>query len=209
MYCSVNELEREENRSAPAGLRIETTPSTGSDPGGDAARDALFAEFQPLVQRLMRQYADNAELRQDLPGEIYHRFCCLYEAYDPSRGIPLRPYMVRMLTASVYNFMRSNWRHQNRELQMLPEAGEDPAYAGEDGTLEWIQSLWMQETLAQLPAVIAQLPARQQQVVIWRYYHALSFEEIADKLLVRPATVRSLLRHAINHLRRKLTSEME
>ena len=208
MYCPVNELEQAEHRSAAAVL-VETPPAPADDPSGDAARDALFAEFQPLVQRLMRQYADNAELRQDLPGEIFHRFCCLYEAYDPSRGIPLRPYMVRMLTASVYNFMRSNWRHQNRELQMLPEVGEDPAYAGEDGTPEWIQSLWMQETLAQLPAVIAQLPARQQQVVIWRYYHALSFEEIADKLLVRPATVRSLLRHAIAHLRRKLTSEPE
>ena len=203
MYCSVNELEQAENRStAAAGL-------LRADPSGDAARDALFAEFQPLVQRLMRQYADNAELRQDLPGEIYHRFCSLYEAYDSSRGIPLRPYMVRMLTASVYNFMRSNWRHQSRELQMLPEIGEDPAYAGEDGTPEWIQSLWMQETLALLPSVIAQLPARQQQVVVWRYYHALSFEEIADKLHVRPATVRSLLRHAINHLRLKLTSEVE
>src|SRR5437764_237732 len=56
--------------------------------------DSLFAEFQPLVQRLIRQYGDEPELREDLIGEIYCRFCALVHAYDPSRGIPLRPYLV-------------------------------------------------------------------------------------------------------------------
>src|SRR5947209_20458060 len=66
-------------------------------------RDGLYAEFQPLVRRLIRQYGgDNAELREDLAGEIYYRFCQLLEVYDPERGVPLRPYLVRQLTASVY-----------------------------------------------------------------------------------------------------------
>src|SRR5947207_2285808 len=40
----------------------------------DPEREALFADFQPLVRRLIRQYGDTYELRQDLEGEIYCRF---------------------------------------------------------------------------------------------------------------------------------------
>src|SRR5690242_4817093 len=47
-------------------------------------REALFAEFQPLVSRLIRQYAQNADQREDLRGEIYCRFCELLAAYDPA-----------------------------------------------------------------------------------------------------------------------------
>src|SRR5947207_14177253 len=53
-------------------------------------REALYAEFQPLVRRLIRQYGDDAEMRQDLAGEIFFRFCILLASYDPCRGVPLR-----------------------------------------------------------------------------------------------------------------------
>src|SRR5207249_3594706 len=33
-----------------------------------AARDALYRDFQPLVRRLIRQYGEDPELRQDLEG---------------------------------------------------------------------------------------------------------------------------------------------
>jgi DNA-directed RNA polymerase specialized sigma24 family protein len=40
--------------------------------------------------------------------------------------------------------------------------------------------------------------------VLWRYYESRSFEEIAEILQVRPSTVRSLLRHGVNRLRREI-----
>src|ERR1051326_1263849 len=55
-------------------------------------REALYPEFTPLVRRLLRQYGQDAELRKDLEGEIYCRFCALLDAFDPERGVPLRPY---------------------------------------------------------------------------------------------------------------------
>src|SRR5579871_1501032 len=80
----------------------------------------LFAEFAPLVHRLIRQYGQDPELRQDLEGEIYCRFCALLEAYDPERGVPLRPYLVRQLTASIYTYARYHWRLQKREIAWEP-----------------------------------------------------------------------------------------
>ncbi|HLK55766.1 MAG TPA: sigma factor, partial [Chthonomonadaceae bacterium] len=84
--------------------------------GGNATdRERLYAEFAPLVRRLVRQYGQDAEMRQDLVGEIYYRFCALLDAYDPTRGVPLRPYLVRQLTAATYTYARQQWRIRRRE----------------------------------------------------------------------------------------------
>lgn len=167
-------------------------------------REALYADFQPLVRRLIRQYGEDPEMRQDLAGEIYCRFCDLLAAYDPSRGVPLRPYLVRTLTASVYTFTRSQWRRRHREVSLDPTASGQEAAASEDPSGAWDHELMTREVLRQLPNAIARLPKRQRQVVIWRYYESRSFDEIAEMLRIRPSTARSLLRHGINNLRRQI-----
>src|SRR5690349_17567564 len=92
-------------------------PSTQRLPGSQfsrAEREAIYADFQPLVRRLIRQYGDTPEIREDLKGEIYCRFCDLLEAYDPNRGVNLYAYLVRMLSTSTYAYARSLWRRRQR-----------------------------------------------------------------------------------------------
>lgn len=167
-------------------------------------RNKLFAEFQPLVQRLIRQYGDEPELREDLVGEIYCRFCALLDAYDPTRGIPLRPYLVHQLAFSVYSFVRRQWRRHKREISLEVDTMVKAIPAMEDVSGQWDDAMMMQKVQEGLPNAISQLSLRQRQVVIWRYYEARSFEEIAERLNVRLATARSTLRHALKNMRRKL-----
>ena len=174
----------------------------GSSDGLD--REALFASFQPLVRRLIRQYGEDAELRQDLAGEIYCRFCTLLDLFDPARGIPLRAYLVRTLTASVYTFTRSHWRRQHREVSLDSGLKVLESAQSYDPSRQWDRDLVTEEVLRHLPEAIGKLPLRQRKVVIWRYYEARTFEEIAATLHVRPATARSLLRHGLNNLRRQI-----
>ncbi len=170
-------------------------------------RDALYSEFQPLVRRLIRQYGDTPELRQDLSGEIYCRFCALLEAYDPARGVPLRPYLVRQLTASVYTYARAGWRSEKRETSL--DAFSDGEWPGHhaDPTSGWDEHVATEQLFRSLPDAIAKLPKRQRQVLIWRYYEEQSFEDIAARLSVEVSTTRSLLRHALNNLRRAVSAE--
>ncbi len=169
-------------------------------------RESLFRDFQPLVRRLIRQYGDTPEMRQDLSGEIYCRFCALLDAFDPTRGIPLRPYLVRQLTASVYTYARHGWRRNRREVSLdLSDGAFDHAYS-DDPSREWDERLAMDQVLQSLPDSIARLPKRQRQVVVWRYYEQRPFEEIAELLNVQLATARSLLRHGLNNLRRQMAS---
>ena len=193
---------------APAAAdRAEGHPWSDAPESTHAAldRDALYADFQPLVRRLIRQYGENPELRQDLAGEIYCRFCDLVAAFDPSRGIPLRAYLVRSLTASVYTYSRTQWRRQHREVS-LEVTLESDSIQCPDPSRQWDDTLMTREVLKALPEAIAELPLRQRQVVIWRYYESRSFEEIAESLHVRPATARSLLRHGLNNLRRRIAA---
>lgn len=192
------------SHSMPAGLSGVPNPQAAlrsADGSISLDRDTLFAEFAPLVRRLVYQYAKDHELRQDMPGEIYFRFCALLDAYDPGRNIPLRAYLVRQLSASIYTFARHRWRQQVREVTtediaiFCPDQAEDPTGA-------WDDALVMQDFSRELPALLTKLPPRQAQVVIWRYYDEASFEEIGERLCVKPATARSLLRHGLNHLRR-------
>jgi RNA polymerase sigma factor (sigma-70 family) len=162
-------------------------------------RDRLFAQFRPLVNRLLRKYADTPERRNDLQGEIFCLFCELIEAFDPSRGVPLKAYLVHQLTSATYTEARKHWRNQKREIS-LELYEEIPTK--EDPTKKWDDEILLQQIRSLLPASIARLPTRQRQVVLWRYYDHLSFEEIAERLDIQPATVRSLLRHGMNALRR-------
>ena len=162
-----------------------------------AQRDALYAEFQPLARRLIRQYGDTNEAREDLMGEIYYRFCHLLDCFDPSRGIPLKPYLVRQLSASIYTYARHQWRRQKREIAMELESGLSELHQTEDPSRQWDDKLALDHARQGLPDALRQLSLRQRQVVIWRYYEARSFEEIAERLSIQPATARSILRHGL------------
>lgn len=201
-YSSVN---------AKARSQLSITRHLGNRLPGSATfdRDALYAELAPLVRRLIRQYGQTTELRQDLAGEIYCRFCALLQAYDPQRGVPLRPYLIRQLTAATYTYARQQWRVQKREIGWDEESVERVPAATADPTSAWIEALSEQQMLASLPQAMQQLPQRQRQIVIWRYYEERSFEEMATVLGIQTATVRSLLRHGLNKMRSLLASTEE
>lgn len=200
---------------APAGyvvaLAERPAPASANPLSANPAlldRDTLFGEFAPLTRRLIRQYAgEDPEMREDMRGEIYCRFSQLYDEWDPARGVPLRPYLVRKLTAAAYTFARHHWRRDRRELSL--EFGEEFGDPGPsiDPTSSWDSALAMEQVLNLLPEGITQLPRRQRQVVVWRYYEQRTFEEISERLDIRVATARSILRHGLNNLRKWIQRE--
>ena len=187
----------------PAGKPAHAPSGQAANPLG---RDNLYKEFAPLVRRLIRQYGQDAEMREDLAGEIYCRFCALLEAFDPAREIPLRAYMVRQLSMATYTFARQQWRTKKRETAWETEAVHAEQKAAFDPTADWLSALAQDQAASLLPAAMEKLPVRQRNVIIWRYYEERSFEEIAEFLGVQPTTARSLLRHGLNNLRKAIGS---
>lgn len=188
---------------------ISLPPDASVIPERDAAcahRDRLYGEFAPLVRRLIRQYGNTPDMREDLTGEIYCRFCALLESFDPSRGVPLRPYLVRQLTHSTHTYARRQWRLERREAAWGFLEISTVSYENATSNQDWLALCSQDDAAALLPDAIANLPARQRNVVIARYYHECSFEEIAEQLGIQTNTARSLLRHGLNNLRRAIQS---
>lgn len=159
--------------------------------------DSLYKEFAPLVRRLIRQFGQDTDMREDLAGELYDRFRSLVEAFDPGRGAPLYPYLVRQLSLAAYAYAR------RQEDVPCRETEEAVAFRP---TEDWSAALARDQASSPLPAAMENLPVRQRSVLIWRYYEERSFEEIAEILAVQPGTARSLLRRGLDNLRKAIRS---
>jgi RNA polymerase sigma factor (sigma-70 family) len=194
---------READTSSP------TVTCQPSSPNSCVDRDSLYAAFAPLVGRLRRQYGPDSRMHQDLADEIYSRFCALLDAYDPERGIPLRPHLIRQLTVATYAYARQHWRRQKRDADLATEEGSHAPGPLVDPTASWLSALAQEQVAATLPQMIARLPERQRKVMIWRYYEERSFEEIAELLEIKPAAARSLLRLGLNHLRQGVPAQQD
>jgi RNA polymerase sigma factor (sigma-70 family) len=172
------------------------------------SRELMYRELQPVVFRLIRQYGDTTEMRQDLNGELYYRFCSMLDNFDPGRGIPLRPYLVRNLTTSAYSFARRYWHRRSRELSFEQDVESiEPLSGREDPTNKWLDDMEARKVFRCVFHAIDRLPPRQRAVVVGRYLESRTFSEMALHLGIRETSVRSTLRHGLCNLRRRLTPE--
>jgi RNA polymerase sigma factor (sigma-70 family) len=193
-YCTVTPHVLEPLRQVPADVTSQQ-------------RDLLYSRFNPLIRRLVRKYADLPEVREDLAGELYCCFCNLVRDYEPERGIPLRPYLVRHLTAFAYTYARRGWTRRGREVHM-DVSNQFFHFLNPMGDAEeWTDRLAKEQLLDSLPYAIARLPRQQRRAIIWRYYGNLSYEEIARRLEVEVTTARSQVRHAITNLKLWVSNE--
>ena len=167
-------------------------------------RDSLYREFDPLVRKLIRKYSNSPEMGRDMVSEAYHRFSIILEEFDPSRGIPLKGYIVRKLTASMYTYSRSCWSNQIREESLDAYSGFAETISIEDPTDDWIRQIESEMLMRNIESAMGSISSRQRTALVWRYMNGMSFEEIAARLQVQPATARSLVRHALNSIRTTL-----
>ena len=198
VWCALNPARR---RELPPDDVLQ--PMSAAFLDIEADRDRLYAEFAPLVRRLIREYGQDASMREDLAGEIYCRFCAARRSTP--RGVCLFA-----LISYVNSLFQPTPMHassggiRKREATWEIEASRVEQTAAFDPTADWLASLAQDQAAALLPAALAKLPVRQRNVVIWRYYEECSFEDIAELLAVQPTTVRSLLRHGLNNLRKAI-----
>jgi RNA polymerase sigma factor (sigma-70 family) len=108
---------------------------------------------------------------------------------------------VRQLSTSVFTYVRHHWRVRRREAELDVLALECDRAAKWDPTPSWDEAIMFDEVTSHLPFAISKLPQRQSEVLVSRYFEERSYDDIADEMGIQSATVRSLLRHAINHLR--------
>lgn len=172
--------------------------------------ETIYHSLQPLVHRLIRQYGDTPDLREDLYGVIYCLFQAALSAYDPARGVSLQGYLIHRLSTSTYSYARSQWkarqRKQTREVSWEEQeaAGQQIGLRDDDPIQQAEEAEEEQRILGALKETIETLTPRQRRAIVGRYFEGKSYERLAEEMNVKAATVRSLVRYAIHRLRDRL-----
>ena len=107
---------------------------------------------------------------------------------DPDQA---QGYLLRCVTNAAADWWRVNARQrEHRQDTAEPDAGRDDP----------VERAMADEERGAVREAVASLPGRQQQAVMLRYYGAVTVGEAAATMGCAPATVRSLLRHALQRL---------
>jgi len=158
--------------------------------------DALYREHTPSALRLAYLLTGNKALAEDAVHDAFIKVAGrIREIRDPGA---IRAYFHR----AVVNQVRSVGRRKAVAERYLDRAAGDPlrpAVATAPDT----------DTRDHLWAALQQLPQRQREAIVCRYYLDLSERETADALRCPPGTVKSSLARGLDALRDSLRDTFE
>jgi len=158
----------------------------------DGYEELFTAHFWGLVRLAALLGADDAEdVVQDAFVRLHRR----------RRSLRDQNAALAYLRSSVCNASRSRLRH----LRMARRRHAQLAPPGEDGSAE--QHVVHGEDVRALLAAVADLPARQREVLVLRYWLDLSERDTAGTLGIAPGTVKAHTARAIAALGRRLKDD--
>ena len=156
--------------------------------------DALYREHTPSALRLAYLLTGNRALAEDVVHDAFIKVAGrIRELRDPEA---FRAYYHR----AVVNHVRSAGRRKAVADRYLDRAAGDPLRPT-------FASMPDHHTSELLWTALQQLPTRQREVIVCRYYLDLSERETADALRCQPGTVKSSLSRGLEALRAVLQGE--
>ncbi len=170
--------------------------------GNQEAFDALVYLFRDEMYAVAWRLTRNVDDALDVLQEVFLR---AYKALPSFRGRSrFSTWLHRIAVATALDYLRRERRHYEHRVYGS-EGDEDEGRTSTllEGTAAATQAdeASKREIHAALQRAIAQLPARQREVIILRYYHELSLNEIAAVLHCHVGSVKCHLFRAQKRLR--------
>jgi RNA polymerase sigma factor (sigma-70 family) len=176
-------------------------PDEGSETGPAAALKRLFELHSVELYRFAYRYVRSSEVAKDLVHEAFLRLWCQRSSVDLA-GPTARSYLHTIVRYQALDHLRrrrieERWRDEYAAPAML---GQGPVLSG--GGPE--QDLAAKEIAQAIGRAVRALPRRQQQVLLLRWQHQASYEDIAVTLGISPKTVGVHFTRGIQRLRELL-----
>jgi len=156
----------------------------------------VAANQRPLFAFLYRMCGD-PDLAEELMQETFVRAIQAAKRYRPAASV------TTWLFSIAANLVRDRWRRQARRGDPVPIDGL--ALASEESPEAEVLKQASHEALR---SALLHLPLEQRSALILRYYHDLSYEEIAQTLACPVGTVRSRIHNGLARLRSALNQEV-
>jgi RNA polymerase sigma-70 factor (ECF subfamily) len=163
--------------------------------GEVAAFEALFHRYREMV---LRTALSMVYIEGEAEDIVQATFVRAYESKDKFKGDEdaFRRWLYRVtinLCLDVYRKRRANLR-----LEQMKERGFEPSAESARSSQETSDIMWR---------AMDCLDGKHRSIVVLRYLHEMSYEEIARTLNIPLGTVKSRLSAAIRTMRRKLAEE--
>ncbi|MFO7172742.1 MAG: RNA polymerase sigma factor [Bacillota bacterium] len=156
----------------------------------------FIARHQDSLFAFLYRMCGDRDLAEELMQETFVRALRAAARYRPEGSV--QNWLFRIAA----NLVRDRWRRRARQGEAVgledlplvaPEATEERALAG--------------VAAGEVRRALLSLPLEQRSALILRYYHDLSYEEIAEVLACPIGTVRSRIHNGLERLRRLLAPE--
>jgi RNA polymerase sigma-70 factor (sigma-E family) len=167
------------------GLRTEVAPADV-----DALVRSLYAEHAPSLVRMARLFVDDRNAAEDLVQEAFIRLA------RHAHRIEDRNKSAAYLRSIVLNLARDHNRRGLVSLRHRPPADEEQATAEDEVLLRDDQRLVID--------ALRELPLRQRDCVVLRYYFEAGIQEIAETLGISQNSVKTHLKRGLAALERRL-----
>lgn len=164
--------------------------------------EALYRDYHEKVERYISSHVSDMQDRADLKQQIFLNAIAALDGYDPSRAAP-GTWLYTITRNAVTDYYRRRTREpapiELEELDRI-EQPQDASPLSRDVD----SRLLTQEMLEELAKALEQLPERERDIVILRFYYGFSAKETAQRINVSYANVRVLQHNALRKLRRYL-----
>ncbi len=163
--------------------------------------ESVYAEYHGKVVRYISSSINNFSDAEDLASAVFLKALNSFDSYDPSKA---------SISTWIYTITQSTLRDYFRRCKT------QKTHTGYEENLEIIpftdesangDSLVREEELEQLAAALEQLPERERDIIIMRYYEDCSPKRIAEIMNISYSNVRFLNHRAIGKLRDILSAQ--
>lgn len=152
--------------------------------------EQVYDQHYFSVLRYVSRHISNRQDAEDLTGDAFLYCYSHYDDYDPAKS-SLSTWLYLIVNSRLKNFYRD--RKETADISDL-----EPFLAAEEDDMG--KAVYLQQLRTQLAAAIRQLPERQQQVVILRYFREKSYAEIAESVGITEGNARVMANRALARL---------
>lgn len=165
-----------------------------SQAGDQAAFGEIFEQYKNLVYKTAFLLLDDRYQAEDALQEIFVKVYGSLAKYDPARGA---------FSTWLYRMTVNHCLNQRRKARPAAEPGEYPGIA-------ITPARRVEDRLAEEESIrlaLQSLSGKLRVVIVLRYYHELSYAEIAQILDIPLGTVQSRLNQAMKKIQQALQAE--
>lgn len=161
--------------------------------GNKEAYDELYDKTIGDVYKTVHFLVENKSDVDDVVQEIYIQLYESLKRYDLDK--PFRPWLIGLTMRQVQSYRRKRWTR----LRIVKKAEEQKIPTEIDFSQDVVNKISNEELIR----LIEKLPYKLKQVIVLRYLHEYSQEEVATILHIPVGTVKSRIHAALKKLRQK------